>query len=342
MAALVQSAAAFSILRNHFYFLLGRQEHRAPRFYRCAQKASQRCHFDQNEAGAMAIEHARAHSLPKPWGVLDTRPWSSADQAGRTIGEVWYERSGSAAIAPALLLKLLFTDEPLSIQVHPDDAYAQSIGQLNGKTEAWYVLGAAPGAKVALGLKRRLTPQQLRHAVEDGSISDIVGWQSAYVGDTVFVAAGTIHAIGAGLVIAEIQQRSDATFRLFDHGRGRELHIENAIAVADAGPAGLGAPPNRLTETRTLLTSNPYFTFERIDLSPGSAWRLDAERETWLLAIGGSARAGSFDLVTGEAVFAESDRVDILAGEDGLSALVAYTGGPVPELLACVDMETIQ
>ena len=290
----------------------------------------------------MAIEHACAHSLPKPWGVLDTRPWRSGDRDGRAIGEVWYERSSSTADAPALLLKLLFTDEPLSIQVHPDDAYALSIGQPNGKTEAWYVLGAAPGAKVALGLKRRLTPRQLRHAIDDGSISDLVGWQTARVGDTVFVAAGTIHAIGAGLVIAEIQQRSDATFRLFDHGRGRELHIENAIAVSDAGPAGLGVPPNRLTDTRTLLISNPYFTFERIDLAPGSAWCMEAERETWILVIGGSARAGSFDLVTGDALFAQSDRIDIRAGQDGLAGLVAYTGGLVPELLACVDMETIQ
>jgi mannose-6-phosphate isomerase len=290
----------------------------------------------------MAIEHASAHSLPKPWGVLDTRPWSSADRDGRTIGEVWYERSSSTDVAPQLLLKLLFTDEPLSIQVHPDDAFAQSIGQPNGKTEAWYVLAAAPGAKVALGLKCRLTPQQLRHAIDDGSISDLVGWQTARVGDTVFVAAGTIHAIGAGLVLAEIQQRSETTFRLFDHGRGRELHIENAIAVADAGPSGIGVPPRRLSDTRKLLTSNAHFTFEKIDLVPGSAWRMEAERETWILAIGGSARAESFDLVIGNAIFAKSDRVDIRAGEDGLAALVAYTGGLVPELLASVDMETIQ
>jgi mannose-6-phosphate isomerase len=290
----------------------------------------------------MAIEHASAHSLPKPWGVLDTRPWSSADRDGRTIGEVWYERSSSTDVAPQLLLKLLFTDEPLSIQVHPDDAFAQSIGQPNGKTEAWYVLAAAPGAKVALGLKCRLTPQQLRHAIDDGSISDLVGWQTARVGDTVFVAAGTIHAIGAGLVLAEIQQRSETTFRLFDHGRGRELHIENAIAVADAGPSGIGVPPRRLSDTRKLLTSNAHFTFEKIDLVPGSAWRMEAERETWILAIGGSARAESFDLVIGNAIFAKSDRVDIRAGEDGLAALVAYTGGLVPEFLASVDMETIQ
>jgi mannose-6-phosphate isomerase len=144
------------------------------------------------------------------------------------------------------------------------------------------------------------------------------------------------------LVIAEIQQRSDATFRLFDHGRGRELHIENAIAVSDAGPSTLGVPPRRLTDTRTLLISNAHFTFERIDLLPGSAWSMQAERETWLLAIGGSARAGSFNLVTGDAIFAQSDRIDMRAGEAGLAGLVAYTGGLVPELLACADTETIQ
>ena len=187
----------------------------------------------------MTIEHAIAHSLPKPWGVVDPRPWSSAGRDDNTIGEIWYERSGLAAVAPSLLLKLLFTSQPLSIQVHPDDAYAQSIGLANGKTEAWYILSASAEAKVALGLKRRLTSQQMRHAADDGSIADLVVWQAVAAGDTVFVPAGTIHAIGAGLVIAEIQQRSDATFRLFDHGRGRELHIESAIAVADAGPAAI-------------------------------------------------------------------------------------------------------
>jgi mannose-6-phosphate isomerase len=290
----------------------------------------------------MAIEHARAHALPKPWGVEDLRPWSNAHHDGDTIGEIWYERSDSAAVAPLLLLKLLFTNEPLSIQVHPDDIYAQSIGLLNGKTEAWYVLSAVPEAKVALGLKRHLTPQQLRHAADDGSISGLVVWQAVCAGDTIFVAAGTIHAIGAGLVIAEIQQRSDATFRLFDHGRGRELHIENAIAVADAGPANIRIMPTRLADTRTLLTSNSHFTFERINLAPGSAWCLEAKQETWLLVVSGSARAGSFDIEMGDAVFAQSDRIDIRAGKTGLAGLVAYTGGLVPDLLQCADMETIQ
>jgi mannose-6-phosphate isomerase len=290
----------------------------------------------------MTVEHAHAHSLPKPWGVLDLRPWSDAGDDTNTIGEVWYERSNSTAIPPSLLLKLLFTNQPLSIQVHPDDAYAQSIGLPNGKTEAWYVLSAAPEAKIALGLKRRLTLEQLRRAIDDGSISDLVVWQPAHPGDTTLVAAGTIHAIGAGLVIAEIQQRSDATFRLFDHGRGRELHIENALAVANTGPADFSVAPTRLTDTRTLLASNSHFTFERIELTPNSAWCLEAKHETWLLVVSGSASAGSFDLATGDAIFAQSDHVNLRAGSNGLAGLVAYTGRLVPQLLKCVDMETTQ
>jgi mannose-6-phosphate isomerase len=290
----------------------------------------------------MTIEHAHAHPLPKVWGASDLRPWSNAGDTGATIGEVWYERSKPGAIPPSLLLKLLFTRQPLSIQVHPDDAYAETIGLRNGKSEAWYVLNAAPGAKIALGLRQRISLAQLRLAIEDGSIADLVEWRPAHTGDTTCVAAGTIHAIGAGLVIAEIQQRSDATFRLFDYGRGRELHVENALAVSDAGPAALRQVPARLTDARSILISNAHFTFERIDLKPNSTWSLDAEHETWLLVIDGGGRAGSFDIVIGGAIFAQWDRIDILAGTHGLIALVAYTGGVLPQMLACVDRKTVQ
>jgi len=282
----------------------------------------------------VAIEHARARALPKPWGVVDLRPWSNALRDGVSIGEIWYERPGRMAADPSLLLKLLFTNQPLSIQVHPDDAFAHSMGLPSGKTEAWYVLSAAPEAKVALGLNQRLTPQQLREAIDDGSISNLVVWQTVSPDDVIFVPAGTIHAIGAGLVIAELQQRSDATFRLFDHGRQRELHIESAIAVANAGPAGFRVQPNRLTDERTLLVSSPHFVFERINLAPNSAWCLEAERETWLLVLSGGARVGSFDVGIGDAIFVQSDRVDIHAGPTGIVGLAAYTGGgPVPHLL---------
>jgi mannose-6-phosphate isomerase len=282
----------------------------------------------------MTIEHARARAVPKSWGVVDLRPWSNARHDDGAIGEIWYERSGKAATDPSLLLKLLFTNQPLSIQVHPDDAFAHAMGLPNGKTEAWYVLSAAHEAKVALGLHRHLTPQEFRKAVDDGSISDLVVWRAVTVGDVIFVPAGTIHAIGAGVVIAEIQQRSDATFRLFDYGRQRELHVENAIAVANAGPTESQVQPSRLTDERTLLASSPHFVFERIDLVPNSAWCLDADRETWLLVLSGDARAGSFDVAKGDAIFAQADRVDLHAGTAGMVGLAAYTGGsPFPDLL---------
>ena len=287
----------------------------------------------------MAIELARASVKPKPWGILDLRPWSNASHDGGAIGEIWYERPGEAGGDSSLLLKLLFTNQPLSIQVHPDDEFARSIGLPNGKTEAWYVLSAPPNAKIALGLTRHLTPQQLRAAIGDGSIADLVAWRSVSSGDVIFIPAGTIHAIGAGLVMAEIQQSSDATFRMFDFGRHRELHVENAITVADAGPAKSSVKKRRLSEERTLLVCNSHFVFERIELAPNSAWYLDADRETWILVIGGDARVGSFDVAAGDAVFAQSDRVDIRAGVTGTVGLVAYTGGhPATPLLQRVEL----
>ena len=129
-------------------------------------------------------------------------------------------------------------------------------------------------------------------------------------------------------------------FSAGNHGRGRDLHVENAVAAADAGPAKASYAPKRLSETRTLLSSNPHFNFERIELAPNSNWCLEASHETWLLVVRGSARAGPLDLTTGDGVFAQSDRVRLCAGRTGVAALVAYTGGFVPDLLMRTHMET--
>ena len=136
-------------------------------------------------------------------------PWASSGSSGPT----------SNAPIPALLLKLLFTSEPLSIQVHPDDTFARAMGMANGKSEAWYIISAKPGAQIGVGLNRRITPQELRASITNGSIVELVQWRPVAEGDVIFIPAGTIHAIGAGIVLAEIQQRSDTTFRLFDYGR---------------------------------------------------------------------------------------------------------------------------
>ena len=166
----------------------------------------------------MTIELAVVRPVLKPWGRTDLRPFYY-NGAGQLIGELWFTRSADAPRS-ALLLKLLFTSQPLSIQVHPTDAFARSMGLSNGKSEAWIILDAAPGAAVALGLRQTLLQNELRAAIEDGSILGLVAWRPASIGDIFRVPAGTIHAIGAGLVLAEIQQNSDTTFRLFDFGRG--------------------------------------------------------------------------------------------------------------------------
>jgi len=153
-----------------------------------------------------------------------------------------------------------------------------------------------------------------------------VQWHGVLKDEAILVPAGTIHAIGAGLVVAEIQQRSDTTFRLFDHGRQRQLHVDSAVAAATAGPAAHQSAPRRLSDARTLLVSSPYFVLERIDLPPQSSWELDAVCETWLLVLKGRARVGMVNAFVGEAIFLDADRTGLKAGPDGLKGLLAYLG----------------
>jgi mannose-6-phosphate isomerase len=281
----------------------------------------------------MPIEHVTARTVTKPWGVADPRPWTQPRCDGTWIGELWYERAGGASALPSLLVKLLFTSQPLSIQVHPDDTFARSIGLPNGKTEAWYVVEAAADAKVALGLRRPFTPLQLRQSIEDSSIADFVVWHSVAVGDVILVPGGTIHAIGAGLVIAEIQQHSDTTYRLFDHGRQRDLHVDCAVAAAKTGVAEFRVSRTRLSQQRTLLMTDTHFVLERLDLLPGTTWRMEAARETWLLALSGAATIRSGEITAGSAVFATFDQFEIRVGDAPLTCLVAYVGDATRDLL---------
>ncbi|UPJ55887.1 class I mannose-6-phosphate isomerase [Bradyrhizobium sp. 192] len=282
----------------------------------------------------MTIEHASVEIARKPWGRRDLRPWSSIDASADPVGELWLERTDKSAPNPALLLKLLFTSQPLSIQVHPNDAFARSIGLPNGKTEAWYILSALPGARIALGLNRHLTPQELREAIGDGSIADLVQWRPVAQGDVIFVPGGTIHAIGANIVLAEIQQRSDTTFRLFDFGRHRELHEDSVVAASEAGPPPTQPPPRRLTDARLVLVASSHFVFERIDLRANSLWGLQTDREAWILVIEGEGRIGRAKATVGDAIFMESDIAGIDVGSSGMSILIAYPGpDPVASLL---------
>ena len=282
----------------------------------------------------MPIEHASVRAMHKPWGVSDLQPWSDIDGTADAVGELWFERADKNAPVPALLLKLLFTNEPLSIQVHPDDTYARAMGMPNGKSEAWYIISAKPGAQIGIGLKHRVTPQELRGSITNGSIVELVQWRPVAKGDVIFIPAGTIHSIGAGIVLAEIQQCSDTTFRLFDYDRQRELHIDDGVAVANAWPLRSSTNPTRLTDERTVLVASRHFVLERINLQEASSWALLAEPETWILVLDGHAAIGLAMVSIGQAMFVGGGRSSIEVGTNGFTALIAYPAArPIDSLL---------
>jgi len=182
--------------------------------------------------------------VPKVWGSKHLEPLFP-DNAEK-IGEVWFEPLPGASVLP-LLIKFLFTTEPLSVQVHPE-----------GKTEMWHILAAEPGAKIAAGFREPVTEQRLRESALSGEIEQLLEWFEARPGDTFFIPAGTVHAIGAGLTLCEIQQWSDVTYRLYDYGRPRELHLDEGVAVSQLGPHA--ARQN----SQGVLVSCPFFTTEKV------------------------------------------------------------------------------
>ena len=165
----------------------------------------------------------------KVWGRHDLSPLFPDNPL--KIGEVWFQ-----ADLP-LLVKFIFTSEKLSVQVHPDDNFAARHENSLGKTEMWHVLKADPGAQVAIGFKKTGNKKRLREEALSGEVEELLQWVDAHVGDTFFLPAGTVHAIGAGLVLCEIQQQSDITYRLYDYGRPRELHLDKGLQVASTEPA---------------------------------------------------------------------------------------------------------
>jgi mannose-6-phosphate isomerase len=183
--------------------------------------------------------------LEKVWGSTQLEPWFP--NSTKKVGELWFTEPECP-----LLIKFLFTTEHLSVQVHPNDAQASELEPgCRGKTEMWHILKAEPDAKLAMGLKSDLTPEQLRRACQDGSIMDELRWVPAIPGETWYIPAGTIHAIGAGITLAEIQQNSDVTYRLYDYGRARELHLDKGLAVSN---------PHSRPEPAGNQVESPYFS----------------------------------------------------------------------------------
>lgn len=246
----------------------------------------------------------RSRHVEKPWG-RSLLPGTFAASSNQPVGEIWFV--GDARLP--LLAKYLFTSQKLSIQVHPNDEQANLRGHECGKAECWFVMEAEPGAVIGLGLRSEACPQTLRSMALDGSLEHMLSWRPVAPGDFFLVPPGTIHAIGGGISLLEIQQNSDITYRLYDYGRGRDLHLDDGLAVASCGryPEQLYQKIDSVTDT--VLVDGPYFTLvhSRRDALQG--------RERLVLPIDGQARIGDTVARPGECfLLREHEHLDSVEG----------------------------
>jgi mannose-6-phosphate isomerase len=238
---------------------------------------------------------------PRPWGTHDLSPIYPNHRYAEKIGEAWLtgdhsqiangplqarslaevssqfgrQLIGDTAKDPnrfPLLLKFLFPQEKLSVQVHPDDASAQAAGEACGKTECWYVAHARPDSQIALGLRPGVTRGQFEEAIHQRSAEQLLNWINVYPGEMIYVAGGTVHTLGPGSIIVETQQQSDTTYRLYDYGRPRELHLQKGLAVMKErtasgkvvrpAPFAIDGTQNR----KSPLIAAPNFVVDRLEL----------------------------------------------------------------------------
>ncbi len=244
------------------------------------------------------MKPARLTASPreKIWGATALTPWFP--DSLEKIGEVWFLNEGEPL---PILVKFIFTSDRLSVQVHPDDEYARIHENSPGKTEMWHILRAQPGASIALGLQTEVSSETLRAAATSGEIESLLRWVPVAPGDTFFTPPGTIHAIGPGIALCEIQQQSDVTYRLYDYGRPRELHLDRAIAVARPAPHPGKSVRLRLSPTEERLAACPYFVTDRLELCAGYRYEPDPARLHLLVFLEGAGRIAGESFRAGEA-----------------------------------------
>ncbi len=224
-----------------------------------------------------------------------------------------------------LLVKLLFPAEKLSVQVHPDDVQARALGETRGKTECWYVLEAEPGAAVALGLKDGADAAAVKAAVADGTMEALMECVPVSVGDMLFVEPGTVHAIGPGVVLLETQQTSDVTYRLYDYGRPRELHLEKGLQVMKPKTAA-GKVAAKKMDGFTRLIEQKYFVVDRFDFGEVTEASVSFDGPGCLVGLAGraviSTSGGDVVLTPGQAVVAPVGSDGVIVDTDtGVSFL---------------------
>jgi mannose-6-phosphate isomerase len=245
-------------------------------------------------------KRAETEPIGEVWLTGDACRVANGPLRGQTLGELAKEFGpalvGKAAPAPGrfpLLIKFLFPREKLSVQVHPDDETAGRLGQPCGKTECWYVIAAEPGAQVGLGLKPGTTRQQLKQALTEKRAEALLNWVELHPGDMIYVEAGTVHTIGPGSVLVETQQNSDTTYRLYDYGRARQLHVEDGLAATKEKTR---AGKVRRERDATTLISSPSFVVSKFKLERDGSWSAPAQRADSaqvLVALEGGARLES-------------------------------------------------
>lgn len=268
----------------------------------------------------MPVTRLKTRRVEKPWGREDLWPgFEDVAPGGEPVGEVWFQPEDGGD--PELLVKYLFTSEKLSIQVHPDDAEAQARGYPRGKDEAWLILAAEPDATIAVGTLEPMTSDELRASALDGSIEHKVDWKAVRAGDFFYSPARTVHAIGPGLTLIEVQQNVDLTYRLYDYGRPRELHLDDGVAVSDAVPyiaAHLPEPRG----SRTILADGPKFVLERWREAGAGTLTVPEGRPVWLVAVTDCGQADGVALEAGGVWSAKGGTT--LELTEGCDLLVAY------------------
>ena len=258
--------------------------------------------------------------VEKPWGRTDLPP-EFAPTLGSRIGEVWFEHPSKMDLP--LLMKYIFTSERLSVQVHPSDQQARERGLDRGKDECWYILDATERATLGLGLRTSVSASQLRAAALDGSIEELLDWRPVKAGDFFYVPAGTIHAIGAGITLLEIQQNADVTYRLYDYGRPRELHLEDGIAVSVREKYDASNRPTLERTTNSVLVDQPHFGVIIVNSDENVPMPF-SERRRWVMPLSGEVMSGDETAKRGECLLLEPGAV--LSFPQSASMLMAVDG----------------
>ena len=252
----------------------------------------------------------------------------NGEYKGKTLDEVIEEKGKEKVVGTRsldfpyfpVLIKLIDAKDNLSIQVHPDNDYAQRVEGEFGKTEIWYVLDATDDAQLIYGFKNKISSEEFVDAIKNNTLTDVLNSVKVKKGDLLFIEAGTVHAIGKGTLVAEIQQNSNTTYRVYDYGRlgadgkPRELHIDKAVDVSKTEPPKydikpMGEPEKFNDYTKTLLTKCDLFTVNHYELNGKVTLEADEKSFNHVLVVDGAGTINDIDFKKGDSFYIPANYV---------------------------------